>query len=142
MQVKEKLDQKFAQLEEYIQKVKALRKYSKSEFNEESLIEAAAERRLYKVVQCVLDIAQIIVSNFALGEPKHYKDLFTKLGAKKIIDSELQKRLEKMAGFRNVLAHEYTYVKPKKVYQYVHKGMDDLVKFVKEIKKFVDQQKK
>lgn len=136
-QIREKLDQKFAQLEEYIAEIKNLRKYPKSKFHKTSLVEAGAERLLYKTIQCAIDIAQIIVSEFALGEPSHYKDLFTKLGKKKIISSKLQESLEEMAGFRNVLAHGYARVKPEKVYKYVHKDIDDLISFIKAIQKFL-----
>ena len=104
---KDEINQKLAQLEEYLRQIRQLKDKPKSEFTENSLIEAAAERQVYKACQQVIDIAQSLNAELSFGPPRFYRDLFTKLGTKKIISPALQKKLEKMAGLRNKLAHEY-----------------------------------
>ena len=42
-------------------------------------------------------------------------------------------QLEKMAGFRNILIHEYSEIDTERVYQAVHKDIDDLIKFAQSI---------
>jgi len=38
-----------------------------------------------------------------------------------------------MAGFRNILIHEYSEIDTNRVYQAVHKDIDDLAEFAKRI---------
>src|SRR3989338_1845721 len=101
---KDQINQKLAQLEEYLKQIKELQKLSLSEFNEQSMVEAASEREIYKACQQVIDIAQTICADLGFGPPRFYRDLFTQLGQKKVISSELQVKLERMTGLRNKLA--------------------------------------
>lgn len=132
---KKLLDEKILQLEEYIQNIHDLRGKPKAEFTKGHLISDAAERRLEKAIQTAIDIAAHIVSSEALGKPTQYKDFFFYLGKAGIIDSFLTQRLEKMAGFRNLLIHEYAEIDPERVYKAVHQDIDDLIRFASDIKK-------
>lgn len=127
------LKTKLAQLEEYVAEVRELRGEPKTAFAKASRLEAAAERRLEKAIQCAIDIASYIVSRNALGNPTHYRDLFLFLGRAEILPPLLVERLEKMAGFRNILIHEYEEVDENRVYQAVHQDIDDLVAFAKTV---------
>lgn len=127
------LKTKLAQLEGYIAEVRELRSEPKTAFAKTSLLEAAAERRLEKAIQCAIDVASYIVSRNALGNPTHYRDLFLFLGRAKVLPSFLVDRLEKMAGFRNILIHEYEEIDEQRVYQAIHEDVDDLVAFAKAI---------
>lgn len=114
------LKQKLAQLENYIQDVVALREKPKTEFKRRTETEDVAEHRLEKAIQCSLDIASMIVSQLALGTPTQYKDLFFYLGRAGILNPLLVERLEKMAGFRNLLIHEYSEIDTALVHKAVH----------------------
>lgn len=127
------LKTKLAQLEVYITEVRELRSEPKTAFAKTSRLEAAAERRLEKAIQCAIDIASYIVSRNALGNPTQYRDLFLFLGRADILPPLLVERLEKMAGFRNILIHEYEEIEEDRVYQAVHEDIDDLVAFAKAV---------
>ena len=62
---------------------------------------------LQLAAQAALDVASHIVSDDRLGEPETGRDLFGLLARHGWIEGELAARLEDMAGFRNVLVHEY-----------------------------------
>ena len=134
---KDQINQKLAQLEEYLKQIKELQKQSQSEFNEQSMVEAAAEREIYKACQQVIDIAQTICADLGFGPPRFYRDLFTQLGQKKVIAADLQVKLEKMAGLRNKLAHEYAKVKPEEIYRIVMNDFQDLVEFSRSVSQFL-----
>ncbi len=136
---KDEINQKLAQLEEYLKQIRQLQDKPKSEFSESSLIEAAAERQVYKACQQVIDIAQSLNAELGFGPPRFYRDLFTKLGAKKIISPALQKKLEKMAGLRNKLAHEYAKVDPEEIYQVVTQNYRDLIEFSRAVAKYLQR---
>ena len=134
---KDQINQKLAQLEEYLRQIKELQKQPRSEFNEKSMVEAAAEREIYKACQQVIDIAQTISADLGFGPPRFYRDLFTQLGQKKVITAKLQAKLEKMAGLRNKLAHEYAKVEPEEIYRIVMNDYQDLVEFSRAVSQFL-----
>ena len=134
---KDQINQKLAQLEEYLRQIKELQKQPRSEFNEKSMVEAAAEREIYKACQQVIDIAQTISADLGFGPPRFYRDLFTKLGQKKVITAKLQAKLEKMAGLRNKLAHEYAKVEPEEIYRIVMNDYQDLVDFSRAVSQYL-----
>lgn len=134
---KDQINQKLAKLEEYLKQLSRLKDKPKSEFTEQSLIEAAAEREVYKACQQVIDIAQTINADLGFGPPRFYRDLFTQLGQKKVISTKLQVKLEKMAGLRNKLAHEYAQVKPEEIYRVVTEDYQDLIEFSQAVVKYL-----
>lgn len=127
------LQDKLRQLDEYIQDVVALRTEPKEEFARKKRTGAAAERMLERAMQCTIDIAGYIVAEEALGNATQYKDLFMYLGRAGIISPDLTDRLEQMAGFRNVLIHQYAQVQPDRVYRAVQSDVDDLVAFAQTV---------
>lgn len=129
----EKLKKKLAQLETYIQKVRLMRAKPQAEYTPESDTEDLAERRLEKAMQCAIDIASYIVARQAMGTPSQYKDIFFFLGRAGVLPADLTDRLERMAGFRNNLIHEYETIDPTRVYQAVVHDIDDLVVFAKAV---------
>ena len=134
---KDQISQKLAQLEEYISKIKKYGQSPEAEFTADSMVEAAAERVIYKAAQQVIDIAQSISSNLGFGPPRFYRGLFVQLGKRGVISKELQPKLEAMAGLRNKLAHEYAVINPKEIYQVAKQDYQDLVEFAKQVASYL-----
>jgi uncharacterized protein YutE (UPF0331/DUF86 family) len=130
---KDQISQKLAQLEEYVSQIKKYGQKPESEFTADSMVEAAAERGIYKAAQQVIDIAQSISSDLGFGPPRFYRNLFVQLGQHGVISQELQPKLEAVAGLRNKLAHEYAVIKPKEIYQVAKQDYQDLIEFAKQI---------
>ncbi|MBI5356936.1 DUF86 domain-containing protein [Candidatus Collierbacteria bacterium] len=100
----DQINQKLAQLEEYVSKIKKYGQNPKTDFLPDSMVEAATERIVYKAAQQVIDVAQSISSSLGFGPPRFYRDLFIQLGEHGVISKELQTKLEAMVGLRNKLA--------------------------------------
>jgi uncharacterized protein YutE (UPF0331/DUF86 family) len=69
--------------------------------------ERFVEHTLQIAIQAALDVASHIVSDELLGEPESNRELFGILARTGWIDRAAAERLERMAGFRNVLVHGY-----------------------------------
>ena len=54
---------------------------------------------------------------------------FTLLKKADVIDTELEKKLTDMVGFRNVVTHQYREIDYKRVEAIIKKHADDLIKF-------------
>ncbi len=57
-----------------------------------------------------------IIASMELRRPEDYKDVFSILEENRVIPRNLSERLQKMAGFRNLLVHYYTKVDNKTVF--------------------------
>ncbi|NLJ50478.1 MAG: DUF86 domain-containing protein [Candidatus Atribacteria bacterium] len=71
------------------------------------LIQDAFILNLQRAVQASIDIAVHIVASEALGLPTSLKDNFRLLFENNIIDENTFKKMQKMAGFRNIAVHDY-----------------------------------
>ena len=62
---------------------------------------------LQRAIQAAIDLAAHVIAQSAWGLPDSLKAHFTILAREGVIDVELCRHLEAMAGFRNVAVHDY-----------------------------------
>jgi uncharacterized protein YutE (UPF0331/DUF86 family) len=87
------------------------------------------EHTLQLAIQAALDVGSHVISDERLGEPETSRDVFRLLEGAGVVDSELGGRLERMAGFRNVVVHLYREVDLGIVRDVVENHLDDLLRF-------------
>ncbi len=58
-------------------------------------------------IQTALDLANHLIANFGLPRPTRYRETFQILAKAGWISRRLSGKLEALAGFRNILAHNY-----------------------------------
>jgi uncharacterized protein YutE (UPF0331/DUF86 family) len=102
----------------------------RSDVKEERFIEYT----LQLAAQAALDAASHIVSDERLGEPATNRELFGKLARAGYLSADLAARLERMAGFRNILVHGYQEVDLGIVEDAARNRLDDLIEFVAAIR--------
>jgi len=84
---------------------------------------------LQLAIQAALDAASHVVSDGRLGEPERNRELFALLTNAGWLSPDLGSRLEEMAGFRNVVVHEYASVDLEIVRDVLQNRLDDLLQF-------------
>ncbi len=84
-------------------------------------------------IQGCIDIVSHIISDEGWAIPGTVGGLFDILTKHKIISEELNERLKKMIGFRNVIVHEYETVDLEKVYKILNEDIKDIYALVKQI---------
>jgi uncharacterized protein YutE (UPF0331/DUF86 family) len=92
--------------------------------------ERFVEHTLQLAIQAALDVGSHVVSDDRLGEPETGRDVFRLLGSAGVLAPELVGRLERMAGFRNVVVHLYQDVDVAIVRDVVENHLGDLLDFV------------
>jgi uncharacterized protein YutE (UPF0331/DUF86 family) len=97
--------------------------------------ERFVEHTLQLAIQAALDVGSHIVSDERLGEPETSRDVFRLLGRAGVVPADLTGRLERMAGFRNVLVHLYQEVDVAVVRDVVQNHLGDLLEFVAAIRR-------
>jgi uncharacterized protein YutE (UPF0331/DUF86 family) len=113
-------------LDEYLNILRGLQKYSMDEFHSSPEIYGSVERFLQLAVETTIDIGNHITSALGLGEVNWYSDVATLMEEKGYITVELRERWIKMIGFRNILVHDYLEVDRKIVYGVLQNRLDDL----------------
>ena len=116
-------------LNESLEHLKSKQNVSFEEYKKDKDIQAVVERRLETAIQSCIDIGNHIISQQNLGSPSDYGEIFLILFQEGIINGKQSEKLIKMAGFRNVLIHEYRDILIDKVYDVLQNRLSDFYDF-------------
>lgn len=94
------------------------------------------ERNLEIAIQCCIDIAHRIISLEGALKPRDAYDGILRLGELGVIPMGFARQIAPMAGFRNILAHEYLAIDWDLVYEHLQR-LEDLLKFAEYIRKWM-----
>lgn len=97
--------------------------------------ERFVEHTLQLAIQAALDVGSHIVSDDRLGEPETGRDVFRLLARAGVVADPLAERLERMAGFRNVVVHLYQDVDLDIVRDVVLNHLGDLLELVAAVRR-------
>ncbi|MDI6891768.1 MAG: DUF86 domain-containing protein [Actinomycetota bacterium] len=122
-----------------MEKLKPVSAVSLKEFLEDTVSQDITERNLQIAIQVCLDIGTHIISSLGLERPKDYKDVFSILGKEGIIPSQFASKIAPMAGFRNILVHDYIEIDLNKVYSHLQK-LEDFNRFAQYISEFASKE--
>ena len=95
------------------------------------------EHTLQIAIQAAIDAAAHIVAEERLGEARTQRELFDLLARAGWLPLELLDRIRRMCGFRNILVHGYDEVDLSIVRDVLEHGLDDLLEFVRVLRKRV-----
>ena len=129
---------RMAKIREYVALLKRIRGLADERaFVRDPLIYGNAERYLQLAIQAVLDVSNHIVADMNLSLPADGGDLFSVLAKHKVLPVRLSKRLAPMAGFRNILVHEYLEIDRHRVYRVLEDDLGDFERFVQAVSKLL-----
>lgn len=129
-------------LNESLKHLESKRTVSFEQYKKDRDIQAIIERKLETSIQSCIDIGNHIISQQNLGSPSEYGEIFLILAEKGIINSQAAEKLVKMAGFRNILIHEYRNVLIEKVYDILQNRLSDFYEFAQSILKYLEREHK
>lgn len=128
---------KLGHLETYLKGLDEKQDCSLEEYRHDRDVQDIVERRFEKAVQACLDITSHIVTTENFRDPQDYGDMFRVLEEEEILSSTLADEMVEMAGFRNVLAHEYASIDSERVYYHLQ-DIDRFRRFAKIVDDFID----
>ncbi len=133
---KEKVEQRLMKLEQAVRKLREISKQPWEEYQSNEGLRDRAERNLQVAAQACIDIANHIIADKGYRTPKGYADSFNVLSEEGIIPNILSDKMKMVAGFRNILVHDYLEIDNKIVYQSL-KHLDDFGEFAKQVYKLL-----
>jgi uncharacterized protein YutE (UPF0331/DUF86 family) len=129
---------RIGKIREYVALLRKIRSLAdEATFVHDPLVYGNAERYLQLAIQGVLDVSNHIVADMASRLPADNKELFERLAARKILPVRLSKKLIAMAGFRNILVHEYIEIDRRRVYEVLRKDLADFDRFIRAVSKLL-----
>lgn len=97
------------------------------------------ERGIQISIECIIDIANIIISVSDRGKPDTYRESMLMLSELGVVPKEFSKRLANMIGFRNILVHDYTRLDPEIIINVLKIDIEDFIKYNVEINKWLEK---
>jgi uncharacterized protein YutE (UPF0331/DUF86 family) len=126
-------------LAEYIEDLQEFSTFSLEDLIRDKRDRRYLERTLQLAIEACLDIGSHLIAELRFREPEDNRDIFRILVENGILGPEKRDDLTRMAGFRNVLVHDYARLDPAKLHWAVSHGLADLRYFAREIKdRFID----
>jgi uncharacterized protein YutE (UPF0331/DUF86 family) len=89
----------------------------------------------FKVVEAVIDIGKMLVSQKALREPGSNREVFLVLQENDLFPAELLPLIDKMIGMRNILVHSYDRIDDEIVYGVLQRNLNQVRVIVESLKK-------
>lgn len=129
MVLKERVAQKFVQLDEYISIIKDISKTKVEDFLKDRILIGSAKYYLQISIECCIDVANHTIASEKLRSPNDYSDSFAVLHEKGIIPEKLSLRLQQAAKFRNRLVHLYGEIDDHHIYTFISSDYMDLLEF-------------
>ena len=131
MSTKIVIQNKISAIKKYVSILKRYDRYSQKKLEQDIDIRGAVERYLYLAVQSVIDCAEAVIALKKFRKPTTISDTFYILQEEDVLSSNLTNELVKMAGFRNIIAHDYEKIDYGIVYDILHHKRSDIRAFIK-----------
>lgn len=129
------VEAKISAIQKYLKILKIYQSTPQNKLENDITLKGAVERYLYLLSQAVIDLAESLIAFKDLRRPTTYSDSFHILHEEGLIDAGLTKKLVKMAGFRNIIAHDYEDLDFGITYDILQNHLQDIEDFILVIKK-------
>lgn len=127
------LKAKINHIEKALQRLKEKQNASLDELLKNLDLQDIVLHNLQLSIQGCIDISSHIISDEGWTVPDTLAGVFDILAKHKIISEELNKRLQKMVGFRNIIVHEYETVDLNIVHRILTEDIKDIHLFLKQV---------
>jgi uncharacterized protein YutE (UPF0331/DUF86 family) len=133
----EVVKERLAALRATIERLRTLRQQARSG---DPIAEWAIERGLQIAAQAVFDVGNHVLSGGFGERPSEYGQVAPQLARHGVIAPDLEARLRGLAGFRNLLVHDYARVDAARVFQLLQDRLEDLGAFADAVERWLQGQ--
>lgn len=92
-------------------------------------LRSAIERNFQVVIEAAIDVGEMVIAEEGAEPPETNKEVFLRLGDIGVLPKGFAERIADMAGFRNLLVHQYGYVDAKKLQKFLIERLNDFREF-------------
>ncbi len=134
------LENKISSVKKYLKLLERYKAYSLEQIEGDIDIRGATERYLYLAIQAAIDLAEAFISSKKMRKPSTLSECFHILNENKIIPDDLNQKMIKMTGFRNIVAHDYEDINYEIVYDILQNRLKDIANFIEIISQEINKE--
>lgn len=128
---------KLVHLTEFTKELKPLADYSYEQYVGNYFIKRTGERLIQLIIENMVDINSIIISQKNLPPPKDYYSSFELLGSTPVLPPDFAGKLAPCTGMRNRLVHEYDQIDDQIVFDSITKLLSMVDQYISYIHVFL-----
>jgi len=132
------IERRLDALSERLARLQPLGDKFRTEFDQDPYLRDIVERNLEIAAQCCIDISHRIILLEGARKPVDYYDAILSMGELGVLPPDFPRNLAPLAGFRNILVHQYLSVDWDEVYRNLHR-MEDLERFAELVQRWLRQ---
>lgn len=125
-------------IEEDLQKLTSYQKLGEKTYYNDEAAQLAVERLMERIIGRLIDINYHLLKEKFGKLPIDYFDSFMALSKEGVVAEDLARSVAKSVGLRNILAHEYDTIDPKKVYQAINDALIDVPQYLSSLLSSLD----
>ncbi len=122
-------------LRRYTGYLKEYRRASLPHLVKDHTLQGAVCHYMQLAVECMMDVGEMFISQMDLRKPQDGRDIFEILSEGKVLPKKFAYRIAPIAGFRNILVHEYLKVDMSIVHDRLQKDLKDFDTFARYVAK-------
>jgi uncharacterized protein YutE (UPF0331/DUF86 family) len=130
---------KLLHIEEAVARLRSWQPVDEATLENDTKLQWAVERGLQVAAEAVFDVGSHILAGAFREAVEEYREIAPRLAARNVIAHETANRLEGLAGFRNILVHDYARVRLDKLVEGLGR-LDDLVAFAHDVERWLQAQ--
>jgi uncharacterized protein YutE (UPF0331/DUF86 family) len=135
----ETINEKLEKLKKYVGYLKEYQKASIDKLNQDYTLQGAVRCYFQLACECLIDICEIIISSLGLKRPDTARESIEILGKQGILPQEFAEKISPLAGFRNILVHEYAKVDIDELYHHLQNDLKDFSNFSQYIAQWLNK---
>lgn len=129
------IERRLDELDERLSRLSPLQGRPRADFNADPYLRDIVERNLEIAAQCAIELCNRIISLEGAQRPTDDYKAIARIGDLSVVTPAFARQLAPIAGFRNVLVHEYTGLDWNEVYDNLQ-DLDDLRAFADAVRKW------
>lgn len=94
----------------------------------------ATERNLQKIIEAIIDIGKVVISDKGFREPGNNREVFLILQEQGLFPPDLMPLIDRMIGMRNILVHSYDRIDDSLVFRVIKHHLKDIRKLARILK--------
>ncbi len=134
---REKISEKLKYLEISLNYLRSRRNITLGDLQSNYELRSAIERNFQIAIEAAIDISEMIISEEGAKMPETYGEAFLRLGEMGVIPRGFSTQLAQMAGFRNILVHQYSELDLNKLLDFLKTKLEDLEQFSDYVKEYL-----
>ena len=145
MNVSEETENRILEKAEYVEEAVTVlaqkQSLDKESYRTDREERAIVEREFQTAIEACIDIAKLLIAETEREIPDTNAEQFATLGGLGLISEETSQRMQKAAGFRNILTHSYgPDIDDTEVYQHLQNELTWIVKYLREVRDCLDNE--